>query len=121
MSSPILPSSVLPPPILEVVIYQIKPAHLKNYQQHGLPKFKKLVKSMDGFHSYQTLASCNQQGLLIDLVRWKSLEHAVIAAESVQKIQNSPDYANYLDAFEKVNIFHHFQSLKGTSQSLADT
>ncbi|WP_196139043.1 antibiotic biosynthesis monooxygenase [Aliikangiella sp. G2MR2-5] len=98
-------------PILEVVIYEIKPDFAKGYRLHHLPRFQELVKNLPGFISFRTLGNCNQHNLYLDLVEWKSLEHAVSAANSIQQIQKSKEYQGYLEAFDKVKMFHHFKPL----------
>jgi len=97
-------------PVVEVVIYDIKPEFIEEYRQFHLPKFRQLVESFEGMISYETLSSCNELSKHIDLVKWKDLKSAVKAAEMVKTIQQSDEFSGYLEAFESVSIFHHFSS-----------
>ena len=99
-------------PIIEVVIYHIKPDYVDSYQQSDLLRFRALVASLKGFRSYHTYQSCNQSTYHLDLVEWDSIEDAVAAAQSVQKMQRSPQYKDYLNAFDKVETFHHFKTIE---------
>lgn len=95
--------------VIEVVTYHIKPEYIDSYHQVDLPRFQNLVKNLVGFRSYRSYRSCNLSSYHLDLVEWESIEHAVAAAESVQKLQQYLQYRDYLNAFEKVEIFHHFK------------
>ena len=97
--------------IVEVVLYQIKPDKIEDYQNSALLKFQKLVREQPGFCDYQSFISCNQKGYFMDLVQWDCLDNAVAAAENVQDLQKSNEYADYLNAFERVELFHHFRSI----------
>lgn len=98
--------------IIEVVIYHIKPDYIDSYQQLDLLRFRSLVENLKGFRCYHTYQSCNQSTYHLDLVEWDSIEDAVVAAQSVQKMQQSPQFKDYLEAFDKVEVFHHFKSIK---------
>lgn len=102
----------MPESVLEVVIYDIKPEYIEEYREFHLPKFRQLVETFEGLLSYETLASCNELAKHIDLVKWKDLKSAVKAAEMVKTIQQSSEFSGYLEAFESVNIFHHFSTFK---------
>ncbi len=99
---------------LEVVIYDIKPEFIAEYRTLHLPKFRELVSSFEGMISYQTLASCNQEGKHIDLVEWQDLASAVKAAEMVKVMQQSDEFKGYLEAFDNVSFFHHFSGYSNT-------
>jgi heme-degrading monooxygenase HmoA len=78
------------------------------YLDKALETFRELVAGFDGFISYEVYSACRTNTIYMDLVRWSSLEHAEDAARMVKKIQQEPEYSEYLNAFESLEIFNHF-------------
>lgn len=68
-----------------------------------------MITSFDGFVSYEFFQGCKDNQLFIDLVLWDSLENAEIAALKVKEIQKEADFKEYINSFEKVEIFNYFK------------
>lgn len=98
--------------VIELVVYRIKPEAQKNYVSTCIEHFRQLVMSLEGFIAYEFYQGCHDRNFFVDLVHWRSLEDAENAARQVKIIQQQPDYANYLGAFEKLELFSHFKLLK---------
>ena len=97
--------------IAEVVIYKIKPNTTEKYATEIIDFFRKLIMSFDGFISYEFFQGCKNNSIFMDLVLWDSLENAEIAALKVKEIQKEADFKEYIDSFEKVEIFNHFKPI----------
>jgi heme-degrading monooxygenase HmoA len=65
--------------------------------------------SFDGFISYEFFQGCKDHEVFMDLVLWDSLENAEIAALKVKEIQKESDFKEYINSFEKVEIFNYFK------------
>lgn len=97
--------------IAELVVYKIKPEAEKKYITVIIDHFRKLVMSFDGFISYEFFQSCRDSLTFMDLVLWDTLENAENAAKKVKEIQHDKSFKDYIESFEKVEIFNHFQLL----------
>ena len=101
-----------PKEVIELVVYRIKPEQKARYVQTAIESFRQLVMGFEGFISYGFYGGSRDENLFMDFVRWQSLEHAENAAQQVKIIQQQPAYKDYLAAFEKLEIFNHFNNLK---------
>jgi len=97
--------------IVELVVYKIKPAVTENYKTEVINFFRKLVMSFDGFISYQFFQCCRDKQIFMDLVLFDSLKNAEIAAKKVKEIQKGKEFKNYIESFERVEIFNHFERM----------
>ena len=97
--------------ITELVVYKIKPETKEKYITEIIDHFRKLVMSFDGFISYEFFQSCGDNLTFMDLVLWDTLEHAEDASKKVKEIQKEKDFKDYMESFEKVEIFHHFKPI----------
>jgi len=101
--------------VVELVVYKIKPEMNRVYTGRAIEQFRKLVMGFDGFISYEFYQGCRDENTFMDLVRWTSLECAEEAARQVKILQKSPEYADYLNSFESLEIFSHFGLKKAWS------
>lgn len=101
--------------IIELVVYTIKPEMHAIYVNSAIEKFRQLVMSFEGFISYEFYQSSRSENVFMDYVRWSSLECAEEAAKQVKILQKSPEYKEYVDSFESLEIFNHFSQLKAWS------
>ncbi|RSC92877.1 antibiotic biosynthesis monooxygenase family protein [Tenacibaculum singaporense] len=97
--------------IAELVVYKIKPETTEKYTTEIIDFFRKLVMSFDGFISYEFLQSCKDDHTFMDLVLWDTLENAEITAKKVKEIQKGDKFKDYIESFEKVEIFNHFKPI----------
>ena len=97
--------------IVEVVVYKIKPETTEKYATEIIDFFRKLVMSFDGFISYEFFQSCRDEQTFMDLVLWDSLKNAEIAAKRVKEIQKGKEFKDYIESFDKVEIFNHFEPI----------
>ena len=98
--------------IIELVVYTIKPEMNAIYVNSAIEKFRQLVMSFEGFISYEFYQSSRNENVFMDYVRWSSLECAEEAAKQVKILQKSPEYKEYVDSFESLEIFNYFSQLK---------
>ncbi|NVJ97401.1 MAG: antibiotic biosynthesis monooxygenase [Alphaproteobacteria bacterium] len=98
--------------IVEIVVYRIKADAREAYVSEALERFRKLVMSFDGFIRYDVFEGCRDKNEFVDFVQWESLEQAEAAAKAVKQLQQAPEYANYLTAFEKLDIFTHVRKIR---------
>ena len=101
--------------VVELVVYKIKPDLNENYVNVAIEVFRKLVMGFDGFISYDFYRSSRDENCFMDYVRWSSLEFAEEAARQVKLAQKAPEYKEYLEAFETLEIFNHFGLVKSWS------
>ena len=98
--------------VVELVVYRIKRDAKESYVTQAIERFRHMVMQFDGFQRYEFFQGCREQNLFMDFVIWDSLAHAEAAAKAVKEIQKAPEFAPYVGAFEKLEIFAHFQKLR---------
>ena len=98
--------------IVELVVYRIKPEMQDAYVTEAIEVFRKMVMKFDGFIRYDFYQNAKDANLFMDFVQWQTLEQAEAAAEAVKSIQQAPEFAGYLAAFEKLEMFSHFNPLQ---------
>ncbi|PKI16593.1 antibiotic biosynthesis monooxygenase family protein [Colwellia sp. 12G3] len=98
--------------VVELVVYKIKPEMNSVYVNSAIDKFRKLVMSFDGFISYEFYQGCRDSNMFMDYVRWSSVEFAEEAAKQVKILQKAPEYKEYIEAFDSLDIFNHFSHVK---------
>ena len=96
--------------IAELVVYRIKSECRKEYVGEVINSFKQLVMSLKGFISYDFFQGCKDENLFMDLVFWDSLENAELEAKKVKEIQKGEEFKDYIESFESVILFNHFNS-----------
>ena len=97
--------------IAELVVYRIKSKATEKYVTEAIDYFRKLVMSFNGFVSYQFFQGCRDNQIFMDLVLWDSLENAEMASKKVKIIQKGEGFKDYIESFEKVEIFNHFKPM----------
>ena len=95
--------------ILELVVYKIKPEATEKYKTDTIDFFRKLIKAFDGFISYEFFQSYRDNEIFMDLVSWNTIENAELAAKKVKEIQKGIEFKDYIESFEKVEVFNHFK------------
>lgn len=95
--------------IVELVVYKIKPEISEKYASEIIDLFRKQVALFEGFISYAFFQGCKDQNTFMDFVCWNSLENANKAAIKVKQIQQNEIFKEYINAFEKVEVFNHFK------------
>ncbi|WP_139109891.1 hypothetical protein [Ensifer sp. LC163] len=63
------------------------------------------VSHYPGFISWRAVGSCENPGMLADLVEWETLDDAKSAGERVRR---DPDFAPYMAAISAVMLMQHF-------------
>lgn len=97
--------------VVELVVYKIKAEMSQVYINSAIEEFRKLVMGFEGIISYEFFQSSRGDNVFMDYVRWSSLGCAENAARQVKILQQSPEYKEYLDSFESLEIFNHFTKL----------
>ena len=90
--------------VVEIVIYTIKPEMSAKYVDTIIGKVRELVSGFEGFISFEFYQSSADEYKFMDHVRWSTLECAENAAKQFKAIQQAPEYKEYLDSFESLEI-----------------
>ena len=90
--------------IMELVVYKIKPEANKGYID-VLKAVQEELKKMQGFVSYKTLKSVESEGLYTDMVEWKTLDDAKVAAAEIE--QRKP-FEHFLKSFQHIITMDHY-------------
>ena len=101
--------------VIELVVYRVKLDAKASYVDDAIEQFRRMVMEFEGFRRYDFHEGCRAENLFMDFVVWDTLEHAEAAAKAVKEIQKAPEFASYLGAFEKLEIFAHFKRLHSWS------
>jgi hypothetical protein len=96
---------------VKLVVYKIKPQFSEKYVSEIIELFRKEVMLFEGFISFAFFQGCIDKYTFMDFVFWDSLENAESASEKVKHIQQNENFKEYINAFEKVEIFTDFNLL----------
>lgn len=107
MSSIVNPKSDADP-IVEVVVYQVKPETV-NDKDLIVQFVNNEMKSFPGFISRKVYQSSNDSTVFTDVVSWKTKEDAESA---IIKVQQSHNCSKFLASITKVLLFDHFNEVE---------
>jgi heme-degrading monooxygenase HmoA len=95
-------------PIVEVVVYQVKP-ETANDKDLIVRFVNDEMKSFPGFISRKVYQSSNDSTVFTDVVTWKT---KVDAEAAVRKVQQSHNCSKFLSSITKVLLFDHFNEVE---------
>lgn len=100
----------------ELVVYKIKSDHLEEYNEI-LETAREHIRQFPGMLGYQTFRSAESGHVFMDLVKWRSLEEALDAAQKVEKMK---EFAPFMAAFEEIKFMDHFELFNQGSMEKID-
>jgi len=92
-------------PVLELVVYTIKPEALGGINAHR-NEMRRALSQWDGFLSGITFQSLDNANAFVDYYLWNNLTQARKAAE---RIESAPEARGFLDCISQVVVFKHFE------------
>lgn len=95
--------------VREVVLYKVKADHIEDYQQKVLPEIKTFLHNQKGFLQHECMLATKQEGYLIDVIAWESMEAAQASAAVWKQLTEAGQFANMVAAIEKVDFFDHLK------------
>jgi|GEM_PF-1760224 len=95
--------------VREIVLYKIKPDYIESFSEKVLPEMKSFVARQKGLINYQSMRAMKQEGYMVDLVDWDSIESAIAAATEIKTQMEAGNMPHMTAAFDKVEFFDHFK------------
>lgn len=88
----------------EIAVYHIRPEKQGQFL-NNLREFRKNIASLEGFQTYQTLASVAETGVYVDFVLWRNASNAEKAA---QRVQTDRTFAPFIQSIDSVYAYGDF-------------
>ncbi len=97
-----------PGPVMEMVVYHIKPEEVAN-KEMILNSVNNEMKHFPGFISRNVYHSTTDSTVFTDLCMWASLKDA---NDAMKKIQDNHSCTKFLSSITKVSVFDHFKPVE---------
>ncbi len=97
--------------VREIVLYKIKPDYIESFSEKVLLEMKAFVEGQSGLVNYQSMRAMKQEGYMVDIVDWDSMESAEAAAAEIKAQMEAGKMPNMTAAFDTVEFFDHFKSI----------
>ncbi|GAC1382821.1 MAG: hypothetical protein NVSMB45_09390 [Ginsengibacter sp.] len=97
-----------PGPVMEMVVYHIKPEEVAN-KEMILNSVNNELKNFTGFISRKVYHSTTDSTVFTDLCMWASLKDA---NDAMKKIQDGHSCTKFLSSITKVTVFDHFNAVE---------
>ncbi|MCU0425669.1 MAG: antibiotic biosynthesis monooxygenase [Candidatus Kapabacteria bacterium] len=91
----------------EIAVYHIRPEKQGQFL-NNLREFRKNIASLEGFQTYQTLASVAETGVYVDIVLWRNASNAEKAA---QRVKTDRTFAPFIQSIDSVYAYGDFLPL----------
>lgn len=97
-----------PGPVIEMVVYHIKPEEVSN-KEMILNSVNNEMKQFPGFISRNVYHSTSDSTVFTDVVMWASLKDA---NDAMKRIQDTHSCTKFLSSITKVSVFDHFKPVE---------
>ncbi len=94
-------------PVVEVVVYTVRPEHAERYVAE-LPQLHALLRTLPGFLGIATHRSSSDPVRFSDVCRWRSMTDASAAKTSVM---DREDFGHFFRMMDTVTTFDHYETI----------